>query len=65
MSHILNSTKTVAIATDTYWIPIDASSPRNVKVQLLTIGGIAQYGTLGQDTSFYTHWCPVPKKRKP
>ena len=64
-THTLNSTQTVAVAIDTYWVPIDASTPRNVKVQLLTIGGIAQYGSLGQDTSFYTHWCPVPKKPKP
>ncbi len=64
MTHTLNSTQTVAVAVDTYWIPIDENAPRNVKVQLLTIGGVAQYGTLGKDNSFYTHWCPVPKKPK-
>jgi hypothetical protein len=32
-------------------------------LQLLSIGGVAQYGTLGGDTSFYTHWSPLPKKR--
>ena len=63
-THTLNSTKTVAVAIDTYWIPIDADTPRSAKLQLLSIGGVAQYGTLGSDTSFYTHWCPVPKKRK-
>ncbi len=62
-THTLNSTQTVAVATDVYWMPIDAATPRNVKLQLLTIGGVAQYGPLGSDTSFYTHWCPLPKKR--
>ena len=63
-THLLNSTKTVAVATDVYWMPIDADTPRSAKLQLLTIGGVAQYGTLGSDPTFFTHWCPVPKKRK-
>ena len=63
-THTLNSTKTVAVATDTYWIPIDKDTPRSVKLQLLSIGGVAQYGTLGSDPTFFTHWCPVPKKPK-
>ena len=61
--YTLNSTKTVAVAADTYWIPIDKDTPRSAKLQLLSIGGVAQYGTLGSDVSFYTHWCPLPKKR--
>jgi hypothetical protein len=63
-THTLNSTKTVAVATDVYWMPIDKDTPRSAKLQLLTIGGIATYGNLQADTSFYTHWCPVPKKPK-
>ena len=63
-THTLNSTKTVAVATDVYWMPIDKDTPRSVKLQLLSIGGVAQYGNLQADTSFYTHWCPVPKKPK-
>jgi len=62
-SFTLNSTNTVAVATDVYWMPIDADTPRSAKLQLLSIGGVAQYGVLGGDTSFYTHWCPLPKKR--
>ena len=62
-SFTMNSGKTVAVATDVYWMPIDAETPRSAKLQLLSIGGVAQYGTLGKDTSFYTHWCPLPKKR--
>ena len=63
-THTLNSTKTVAVANDVYWLPIDADTPRSAKLQLLSIGGVAQYGVLGSDTSFYTHWCPLPKKAK-
>ena len=62
-THTINSTNTVAVATDTYWLPIDKDTPRSVKLQLLSIGGVAQYGTLSGDVSFYTHWCPLPKKR--
>jgi hypothetical protein len=62
-SFTLNSGKTVAVATNVYWMPIDADTPRSAKLQLLSLGGIAQYGTLGKDASFYTHWCPLPKKR--
>ena len=62
-SFTMNSGKTVAVATDVYWMPIDADTPRSAKLQLLSIGGVAQYGTLNGDTSFYTHWCPLPKKR--
>ena len=63
-THTINTNHAVAVATDTYWIPIDKDTPRSVKLQLLSIGGVAQYGVLQADTSFYTHWCPVPKKPK-
>ena len=63
MTHTLNSTRTVAVSTDTYWLPIDKDTPRGVKVQLLSLGGVAQYGALKQSDPFYTHWCPLPKKR--
>jgi hypothetical protein len=62
-THTLNSTKTVAVATDVYWMPIDKDTPRSAKLQLLSIGGVAQYGTLSGDVSFYTHWAPLPRKR--
>ena len=64
MTHTINTNHAVAVATDVYWLPIDKDTPRSVKLQLLSIGGVAQYGTLQSDTSFYTHWCPVPKKPK-
>jgi len=30
MTHTINSTNTVAVATDTYWLPIDKDTPRSV-----------------------------------
>ena len=63
-THTINTAGTVAVATDTYWLPIDKDTPRSVKLQLLSIGGVAQYGVLQADTSFYTDWCPLPKKQK-
>ena len=63
-THTINTNHAVAVATDTYWLPIDKDTPRSVKLQLLSIGGVAQYSVLQADTTFYTHWCPVPKKPK-
>lgn len=59
----LNGDKTVAVATDTYWIPIDKDTPRGVKLQLLGAGGVATYGVYNGDR-FWTDWCPVPKRRE-
>ena len=59
-SHTVNTTHKVAVATDTYWQPID-TCPRGVKVQLLGKGNVATYGTYFGD-QFWTHWCPLPKK---
>ncbi len=63
MTHTINSAHTVAVSTDTYWIPIDEDTPRSVKLQLLGRGGVAHYGNYDGD-DFWTHWCPLPKKRK-
>ena len=62
MTHTLNAAKTVAVATDVYWQPID-TAPRGVKVQLLGKGNVATYGTYYGDP-FWTHWCPLPKLMK-
>jgi hypothetical protein len=62
-THTINSSNTVAVSTDTYWLPIDDDTPRNVKLQLLTKAGVAMYGNLTGDITFFTHWCPLPKKR--
>ena len=62
MTHTINAAKTVAVSTDTYWLPID-TAPTGVKVQLLGKGKVATYGTYYGD-SFWTHWCPLPKLPK-
>lgn len=63
MTHTINVTGTVAVATDYYWQPIDTNTPRGVKLQLLGKGGVAVYGTWNGKDPFYTHWAPVPKRR--
>ena len=62
MTHKIDSTGAAAVATDYYWIPIDANTPRGVKLQLLGKGGVAQYSSYHGDR-FWTHWAPLPKRR--
>ena len=62
MTHKINTAGTVAVATDTYWLPI-GTAPRGVKVQLLGKGNVATYGVYYGDP-FWTHWCPLPKLQK-
>lgn len=59
----LDSTGTVAVDHNYFWLPID-TCPRGVKVQLLGAGGVAMYGTYNGKDKFYTHWAPLPKIRK-
>lgn len=63
MTHTLNRDKTVAVAIDVFWYPIDRC-PIGVKVLLLTTHGVAIVGQYakGKDDGFYTHWHPLPKK---
>lgn len=64
MNWALNSAKSVAVATDYYWSPINPETPRGVKLQLLGAGGVAAYGILGSKPDrFWTHWAPLPKRR--
>ena len=59
----IDSTKTTAVDPDYYWQSLD-SCPRGVKVQLLSIEGVAVYGQYDGKDSFWTHWAPLPKKPK-
>ena len=61
-SYALNTAKTVAVSSDTYWQHIN-SAPRGVKCQLLGSGGVATYGLYNGD-KFWENWCPLPKKAK-
>ena len=63
----LDSTKAAVVSTEYYWIPIDASTPTSVKILLLGRGGVAslgQYFHRPNETQFWTHWAPLPRKRQ-
>jgi len=64
MTHKLNTDKTALVATDHYWIPIDADTPLGVK--LLLINQSAGVATLGQyfKTGHFTHYAALPKFKK-
>ena len=61
MNFKLNTDRSVAVDQDYFWKRIDKDTPRGVKLQLLTQGGIAVHGHWDGQTSFYTHWTPLPK----
>jgi hypothetical protein len=50
------------VDTEYFWIPVDEHTPRGAKLQLLGQGGVAVYANYDGD-KFWTHWCPLPKKR--
>jgi len=64
MNYTINTTKTAAVATDNYWLPVDENTPRGVKVLLLTQGDIATIGQYHPDASWVIAWCPLPRKMK-
>lgn len=59
----LNADKTVAVSNDVFWIGDMATCPRGVKVQLLGLGGVAQYGTYDGKDTFWIKWQSVPRNR--
>ena len=62
MTHTINNAKTAAVAIDYYWLPVNEDTPRGVKLQLLTVGGIATYGQYNKGATWVTHWAPLPRK---
>ena len=62
LTHKLNTEQTVAVSNTAYWEPIK-DCPRGVKVQLLGKGGVATYAIYNGD-KFWTHWAPLPQRRK-
>ena len=47
------------------WLPIDANTPRGVKLQLINKRyGVATYGQIFSDNCFWTHYAPLPTFRK-
>jgi len=63
MTFKLNKDKSVAVAVDYYWQPIDENTPRGVKIQMLGAGGVAAYGQWNGKKDFWTHWAPLPRTR--
>jgi len=62
MNHRINTAKTAAVATDFHWIPVDADTPRGVKVLLIHRAyGVAVIGFYTGVPNFWTHWAPLPR----
>jgi hypothetical protein len=59
MNYKVNNARTAAVATDVFWKPIDEHTPTGVRMLLIN----KRYGTatIGQKTSEFTHWAPLPK----
>lgn len=63
----LNTAQTVAVSdAGVYWQPIDANTPRNVKVQAINRhgSGIAQYAEIRTDERWFDYWSPLPQFKK-
>lgn len=52
----------VAVDTAYYWREME-DCPVGSKVQLLTAGGLRQYGRWDGKNPFYVGWAPLPKRR--
>lgn len=65
MNFKVNNDKTAAVCTDVYWLPIDANTPRGVKVLLLTEGGVATIGQYSPQAAWIRGWFPMPKQKAP
>lgn len=58
---VVNSSKTVGVNQNTYWLPINHSTPIGVKLQLINReSGVAVYGPY-YPHSGWTHWQGLPK----
>ncbi len=65
MSHKLNSDKTAAVSLEAEWLPIDSSTPRGVKMLLISVKyGIAQISIYAPGDKYFTHWHPLPRFQK-
>lgn len=60
----VNKSEKIAVDSGYKWQSMDGA-PLGVKLQLLTIGGIAAHGTLTQQTKrYYAGFTPLPKAKK-
>jgi hypothetical protein len=61
MTHKIDSTGKAAVATDHYWIPIDANTPSGVTMWLINkASGVGQKGRHNPADKFFDHWFPLP-----
>lgn len=58
----INSAQTVAVSTNVYLEKVNRQTPRGVKLQLLTAGGVLVYGYYHGE-GWITHWAPCPRRR--
>jgi hypothetical protein len=65
MTHHLNHDRTAAVAANTYWLPIDSNTPRNVKCLAIAreSSGVAQQAEIPTHNTWWTHWHPLPRFR--
>lgn len=62
MWHI-NNDRTAAVSDVQSWLAIDSDTPKGVKIQLLTSGGVATYAHYHGE-KFWKGWAPLPKVDK-
>ena len=62
-AHHLTHDGRVAVAGDVYWLPIDANTPRNVKVLAISRekSGVLAVAEIHTVEIWYTHWHPLPR----
>jgi hypothetical protein len=61
-NHTISASE-VAVDKEYYWQEVNKDTPRFVKLQLLSRGGIACHGVLQPKDDFYTHWTPLPRRK--
>lgn len=59
-----NKDQTTVVDREYHWLPISIA-PLGKKIQLINeAAGVATYGIVGTEESFFTHWAPLPTFRK-
>ena len=63
MTHHITHDGRVAVAADVCWLPIDASTPRNVKVLAISreSAGVLSVSEIRTNETWWTHWHPLPR----
>ena len=65
MKITINSDGSAVVSYDLHWKPIDDSTPRGVKMMLISDKyGIAQISIYSPTNKYFTHWHPLPTFKK-